>query len=189
MPTETRAHEVPALDLECGTVVPMRYMNPTRRISVVSEAGWSALRGLEEQRVDGEAVAREIARCDSKVARAASGSPSRQNWTNRLVEQALNSISRKLNRQVDLRGLRLREAGEGATFLRMLREHAQAGGGEGGMHDTAMLFGALDGNAIGASRRLSAGASPPRCSRRRKLGWARSTKARRCTLPSLPRSR
>ncbi len=70
MPTETRAHEVPALDLEYGTVVPMRYMNPTGRISVVSVAGWSALRGLEEQRLGGEAIAREIARSDSKVARA-----------------------------------------------------------------------------------------------------------------------
>ena len=112
MPTETGAQEVPALDLEYGTVVPMRYMNPTGRISVVSVAGWSALRGLEEQRLGGEAIVREIARSDRKVARAASGSPSHQNWPNRLVEQALNSISRKLNRQVDLRGLRLREAGE-----------------------------------------------------------------------------
>ena len=93
MPTETGAQEVPALDLEYGTVVPMRYMNPTGRISVVSVAGWSALRGLEEQRLGGEAIVREIARGDRKVARAASGSPSHQKYPSANLGLAGNTVA------------------------------------------------------------------------------------------------
>ena len=140
---KTRAHEVPSLDLEYGTILPMRYMNPKGRMSVVSMAGWSAFGSLEESRVVGEAVARAVVRSDSKVALVASGSLSHQIWENHLVEQGFNTISREFNRQVDLRVLQLWEAGDWPAFLRMLPEYARACTGEGGMHDTAMLFGAL----------------------------------------------
>ena len=53
------------------------------------------------------------------------------------------NISSEFNRQVDLRVLDLWQNGEHATFLKMLPQYAQACSGEGGMHDTAMLFGAL----------------------------------------------
>ncbi|MCK6373546.1 MAG: 3,4-dihydroxyphenylacetate 2,3-dioxygenase [Zoogloea sp.] len=140
---KTRAHEVASLDLEYGTILPMRYMNPEGRIKVVSIAGWSTFGSLEESRIVGEAVARAVARSDSRVALVASGSLSHQIWENRLVEQGFNTISREFNKQVDLRVLDLWQAGEWATFLRMLPEYAQYCTGEGRMHDTAMLFGAL----------------------------------------------
>ena len=60
-----------------------------------------------------------------------------------LVEQGFNTISREFNKQVDLRALQLWEAGDWGPFLRMLPEYAQYCTGEGKMHDTAMLFGAL----------------------------------------------
>ncbi|HJW25951.1 MAG TPA: 3,4-dihydroxyphenylacetate 2,3-dioxygenase [Rhodocyclaceae bacterium] len=140
---KTRAHEVKSLDLEYGTILPMRYMNPEGRLRVVSVAAWSTFGSLEESRILGEAVGRAVARSGSKVALVASGSLSHQIWENRLVEQGFNTISREFNKQVDLRVLQLWENGEWATFLCMLPEYAQYCTGEGRMHDTAMLFGAL----------------------------------------------
>ncbi|UCV11865.1 3,4-dihydroxyphenylacetate 2,3-dioxygenase [Dechloromonas denitrificans] len=143
MGVKTRAHQVASLDLEYGTILPMRYMNPEGKIKVISIAGWSTFGSLEESRILGEALAKAVARSNSKVAIVASGSMSHQIWENRLVEQGFNSISREFNKQVDLRVLQLWENGEWDTFLRMLPEYAQYCTGEGKMHDTAMLFGAI----------------------------------------------
>ena len=53
------------------------------------------------------------------------------------------TISREFNRQCDLRVLELWQKGEIATFLKMLPDYAIHCSGEGTMHDTFMLFGAL----------------------------------------------
>jgi len=143
MGVKTRAHQVASLDLEYGTILPMRYMNPEGKIRVVSIAGWSTFGSLEESRIIGEALAKAVARSSSKVAIIASGSLSHQIWENRLVEEGFNTISREFNKQADLRALQLWEAGDWPTFLRMLPEYAKYCTGEGHMHDTAMLFGAL----------------------------------------------
>lgn len=143
MGVKTRAHQVASLDLEYGTILPMRYMNPEGKIRVVSIAGWSTFGSLEESRIIGEALAKAVARSNSKVAIIASGSLSHQIWENRLVEEGFNTISREFNKQADLRALQLWEAGDWSTFLRMLPEYAKYCTGEGHMHDTAMLFGAL----------------------------------------------
>lgn len=143
MGVKTRAHQVASLDLEYGTILPMRFMNPEGKIKVISIAGWSTFGSLEESRILGEAVAKAVAASDSKVAIIASGSMSHQIWENRLVEEGFNTISREFNKQVDLRALQLWEAGEWNSFLRMLPEYAQYCTGEGKMHDTAMLFGAI----------------------------------------------
>ncbi len=140
---KTRAHEVRSLDLEYGTILPMRYMNPEGKLRVVSVAGWSTYGSLEESRLVGEAIAKAIAQTEGKVAIIASGSLSHQIWENRLVEEGFNTISREFNKQVDLRVLQLWEAGDWKTFLKMLPEYAKYCSGEGHMHDTAMLFGAL----------------------------------------------
>lgn len=140
---KTRAHEVASLDLEYGTILPMRYMNAESKIRVVSIAGWSTFGSLDESRIVGEAVARAVAASDRRVALVASGSLSHQIWENHLVEDGFNTISREFNKQVDLRVLELWRRGEWATFLRMLPEYARYCYGEGHMHDTAMLFGAL----------------------------------------------
>jgi 3,4-dihydroxyphenylacetate 2,3-dioxygenase len=143
MGVKTLAHEVASLDLEYGTILPMRYMNPQGKIKVVSIAGWSTFGSLDESRIVGEALTKAVARSNSKVAIIASGSMSHQIWENRLVEQGFNTISCEFNKQVDLRVLQLWEAGEWQVFLRMLPEYAQYCTGEGKMHDTAMLFGAM----------------------------------------------
>jgi 3,4-dihydroxyphenylacetate 2,3-dioxygenase len=75
----------------------------------------------------------------------ASGSLSHRIWPNE--EYAANNgtftISKEFNRQMDLHVLDMWQRGDIATFLEMLPEYAEKCDGEGGMHDTAMLFGAL----------------------------------------------
>lgn len=139
---KTRAHEVETLDLEYGTILPMRYMNDFGA-KVVSVAGWSTFGNLDESRVFGQAVAKAVAASNSRVALVASGSLSHQIWENHLVEAGFNTISREFNKQVDLRALDLWQQGDWKSFLAMLPEYANYCTGEGNMHDTAMLFGAL----------------------------------------------
>jgi 3,4-dihydroxyphenylacetate 2,3-dioxygenase len=140
---KTLAHEVPTLTLEYGTLVPMHYMNSEADLRVVSVAAWCTFASLEESRKVGEGVARAIARSDSKVAIIASGSLSHQIWENHLVEQGMFTISRQFNKQIDLRVMDLWRQGAWKEFLAMLPDYAERCYGEGRMHDTAMLFGAL----------------------------------------------
>ena len=114
---KTRAHEVKSLDLEYGTILPMRYMNADGEQKVVSIAAWSTFGSLEESRIVGEAVARAVARSDCRAALIASGSLSHQIWENRLVEQGFNTISREFNKQVDLRVIQLWEQGDWPAFF------------------------------------------------------------------------
>ncbi|MBT00527.1 MAG: 3,4-dihydroxyphenylacetate 2,3-dioxygenase [Oceanospirillaceae bacterium] len=141
----TLSHQVETLDLEYGTLVPMHYMDPDSEMKVVSVAAWCTVHSLNDSRVLGEAIAEAIKQCDGKVALIASGSLSHKIWENELyvANNGAFTISREFNRQVDLRVLELWQNGEIATFLKMLPEYAQYCCGEGGMHDTAMLFGAL----------------------------------------------
>jgi len=141
----TLSHEVDSLTLEYGTLVPMRYMNPESDLKVVSVAGWCTVHSLESSRKLGEAIREAIEASDSKVMLLASGSLSHRIWDNEDYEanNGTFTISKEFNRQVDLRVLELWQQGEAATFLKMLPDYAQLCSGEGGMHDTAMLFGAL----------------------------------------------
>lgn len=140
---KTRAHQVKSLDLEYGTLVPMRYMNADATFKVVSVAGWCTRADLKESRIVGEAVARAVARSSSRVGLIASGSLSHQIWENELVEQGAFTISREFNKQVDLRVMDLWRQGQYKAVLDMLPEYSDYCSGEGRMHDTAMLFGAL----------------------------------------------
>lgn len=141
----TLAHQVETLDLEYGTLVPMRYMNPQSDLKVVSVSGWCSVHSIETSRLLGEAIREAIEASDSKVMLLASGSLSHRIWDNDDYEanNGTFTISKEFNRQVDLRVLDLWQQGEIATFLKMLPDYANLCSGEGGMHDTAMLFGAL----------------------------------------------
>lgn len=141
----TLSHQVETLDLEYGTLVPMRYMNPESDLKVVSVAGWCTVHSIEASRKLGEAIREAIEESDSKVMLLASGSLSHRIWDNDDYEanNGTFTISKEFNRQVDLRVLDLWQQGEIATFLKMLPDYAANCSGEGGMHDTAMLFGAL----------------------------------------------
>ena len=141
----TLSHHVPTLDLEYGTLVPMRYMNPEADLKVVSVAAYCTVHSFESSRRLGAAIRKAIEASDSRVLLVASGSLSHKIWENELYEanNGTFTISREFNRQVDLRVLELWEKGEIATFLNMLPDYAHHCTGEGTMHDTFMLFGAL----------------------------------------------
>ena len=141
----TLSHQVETLSLEYGTLVPMRYMNPEGDLKVVSVAGWCTVHSIESSRKLGEAIREAIEASDSKVLLLASGSLSHRIWDNDDYEanNGTFTISKEFNRQVDLRVLDLWQQGEIDTFLKMLPDYSECCSGEGGMHDTAMLFGAL----------------------------------------------
>ena len=141
----TLSHQVDSLELEYGTLVPMLYMNPDRDLKVVSVAGWCTVHSFESSRKVGEAIREAIDESDSNVALLASGSLSHKIWPNDIYEanNGTFTISSEFNRQVDLRVLELWQQGDFATVLKMLPEYSRYCDGEGHMHDTVMLFGAL----------------------------------------------
>lgn len=141
----TLSHQLDSLTLEYGTLVPMFFMNSDSKLKVVSVAAWCTVHSIESSRKLGEAIKEAIEASDSKVMILASGSLSHKIWANDEYEanNGAFNISSEFNRQVDLRVLELWQKGEHATFLKMLPQYSQACSGEGGMHDTAMLYGAL----------------------------------------------
>lgn len=140
----TRAHDdVPSLGLEYGTLVPMRYMNTESPLDVVSIAGWMYDASLEESRVVGEAIREAIESSDRRVALLASGSLSHRIWPNDRVQDGMFAISRPFNEHVDKLVLSMWKEGRIDDFLDILPDYADHCAGEGHMHDTAMLFGAL----------------------------------------------
>jgi 3,4-dihydroxyphenylacetate 2,3-dioxygenase len=139
----TRAHEMASLELEYGTLVPMRYMNSDQQFRVVSVAAWCAWHSYDTSRRFGVALGEAIARSDATVAVFASGSLSHRFNDDGSPEQSMFEISREFFRQVDLRVLELWRKGDFATFTRMLPEYADLCHGEGRMHDTIMLLGLL----------------------------------------------
>lgn len=145
---ETLAHDATTLAPEYGTLVPMRYMNADRHFRVVSVAGWCNWHRLDESRRFGASVRRAIEqKYDGTVAIFASGSLSHRFNDNGSPESAIHEISDEFFRQVDLRVVELWQRGDWKTFIRMLPEYAVRCVGEGHMHDTAMLLGALGWDA------------------------------------------
>ena len=145
----TLSHQVDSLDLQYGTLVPMRYMNTDGALKVVSVAAMCTVHSLESSRRLGAAIAKAIKASDSKVALIASGSLSHKIWPNDIYAENTGTftISSEFNRQVDLHVLDLWQKGDIATFLKMLPDYAHYCDGEGDMHDTVMLFGALGWDA------------------------------------------
>ena len=90
----TRAHADTTLDLEYGTLVPMRYMNADQHFRVVSVAGWCNWHRLDESRRFGASVRRAIEqKYDGTVAIFASGSLSHRFNDNGSPESAIHEIS------------------------------------------------------------------------------------------------
>ncbi|GLO62766.1 3,4-dihydroxyphenylacetate 2,3-dioxygenase [Vibrio sp. MACH09] len=141
----TLSHQVESLELEYGTLVPMRYMNEDKHFKVVSVAAMCTVHSLESSRKLGEAIREAIEASDSRVMLLASGSLSHRIWDNEdyAANNGTFTISKEFNRQMDLHVLEMWENGDIDTFLKMLPDYADKCDGEGGMHDTAMLFGAL----------------------------------------------
>ncbi|WP_372886530.1 3,4-dihydroxyphenylacetate 2,3-dioxygenase [Shimia sp.] len=141
----TLSHRLDSLELEYGTLVPMRFMSRAHEMKVVSVAAWCTVHGHDESRIVGEAIRAAIEDSDSRVLLVASGSLSHKIWANRdyAANNGTFTISSEFNRQMDLHVLEMWKRGDHATFLKMLPEYAQYCCGEGAMHDTAMLYGAL----------------------------------------------
>jgi 3,4-dihydroxyphenylacetate 2,3-dioxygenase len=142
----TRAHSDTTLDLEYGTLVPMRYMHmdPANRFKVVSVAAWCAWHKLADSARLGKSVRRAIeTRYDGRVAILASGSLSHRFNDNGSPEESIHQISDEFYRLVDLAVLDLWRRGDWKTFTKILPTYDATCHGEGHMHDTAMLLGAL----------------------------------------------
>jgi 3,4-dihydroxyphenylacetate 2,3-dioxygenase len=107
-------------------------------------AGWCAWHALGDSARFGAAVRRAIEeKYDGTVAIFASGSLSHRFNDNGSPESAMHQISDEFYRQVDDKVVELWKRGDWKTFVKMLPTYNATCHGEGGMHDTAMLLGAL----------------------------------------------
>ncbi len=141
---KTRAHSDTTLELEYGTLVPMRYMNSDQHYKVVSISGWCDWHDLAESGRFGLAVRRAIEdQYDGTVAVFASGSLSHHFADNGHAPEFMHKIYNPFLEQVDRRVVELWEKGDWKTFCAMLPMYNEKCWGEGDMHDTAMLLGLL----------------------------------------------
>ena len=143
----TESHNIPSLTLEYGTLVPMYFMNKEQDLKVVSVAALCMVHSHESSIKLGEAVAEAVAESDSNVMLLASGSLSHRIWNNEdyAANNGTFTISSEFNQQMDLHVIELWKQGRHKEFLKFLPEYASKCDGEGNMHDTAMLYGALGG--------------------------------------------
>lgn len=140
----TRAHEQTSLALEYGSLVPLRYMNSDRHFKVVSVSALCMVHNLVDSVALGKAFREAIEqRYHGKVAIFASGSLSHRFAQNGVSEQFLHKVWSPFLEVMDRRVVELWQAGDWPTFCGMLPEYADKCHGEGFMHDTAMLLGAL----------------------------------------------
>ena len=145
---ETLAHEATTLEPEYGTLVPMRYMNADQHFKVVSVSAMCMAHYLNDSARLGWAIRRAIEdEYDGTVAILASGSLSHRFAQNGQAPDFAFKIWSPFLEQLDHEVIRLWQAGEWETFCGMLPEYASKGHGEGFMHDTAMLLGALGWSA------------------------------------------
>ncbi|MBL4764710.1 MAG: 3,4-dihydroxyphenylacetate 2,3-dioxygenase [Colwellia sp.] len=140
----TRAHSDTTLGMEYGTLVPMRYMNEDKQFKVVSISAMCQVHNLDDSAKLGAALRKAIEEdYDGTVAIFASGSLSHRFAQNGVSEQYLHKVWSPLLENIDHRVVEMWQQGEWKEFVEMLPEYALKCHGEGFMHDTAMLLGAL----------------------------------------------
>jgi 3,4-dihydroxyphenylacetate 2,3-dioxygenase len=145
---ETLAHDATTLNPEYGTLVPMRYMNQDQHYQVVSVSALCMAHYLHDSARLGWAIRRAIEdHYDGTVAIFASGSLSHRFAQNGLAPEYGFKIWSPFLEALDRDVVRMWQAGEWKNFCGMLPEYAAKGHGEGFMHDTAMLLGALGWSA------------------------------------------
>ena len=141
---EVLAHPSTSLAPEYGTLVPMRYMNADQHFKVISVSALCQVHYLNDSARMGWAMRRAVEQhYDGTVAFLASGSLSHRFAQNGLAPQFAEKIWSPFLETLDQRVIQMWQAGEWPTFCEMLPEYAAKGHGEGFMHDTAMLMGAL----------------------------------------------
>ena len=148
MGVETLAHPATTLGPEYGTLVPMRYMNQDQHFKVVSVSALCMVHYLNDSARLGWAMRKAVEdHYDGTVAFFASGSLSHRFAQNGLAPEYGFRIWSPFLEQLDRRVIELWQAGEWKDFCGMLPEYAAKGHGEGFMHDTAMMLGALGWSA------------------------------------------
>jgi 3,4-dihydroxyphenylacetate 2,3-dioxygenase len=148
---ETLAHEHTTLAPEYGTLVPMRYMNTDQHFKVVSVSALCMSHYLNDSARLGWAFRKAVEEhYDGTVAFFASGSLSHRFAQNGLAPEFGFKIWSPFLEHLDHEVIRMWKAGEWQAFCEMLPEYAAKGHGEGFMHDTAMLLGALGWSAYDA---------------------------------------
>lgn len=145
---ETLAHHATTLNPEYGTLVPMRYMNADQHFKSISVSALCTVHYLNDSARLGWAIRRAIEdHYDGTVALLASGSLSHRFAQNGLAPEYAFKIWSPLLEHMDRDVIRMWQAGDWPAFCEMLPEYATKGHGEGFMHDTAMLLGALGWSA------------------------------------------
>ena len=145
---ETLAHGATTLPPEYGTLVPMRYMNADQHFKVVSVSALCMAHYLSDSARLGWAMRRAVEQhYDGTVAFLASGSLSHRFAQNGLAPEFAFKIWSPFLERLDRQVLGMWQRGEWDDFCTMLPEYASKGHGEGFMHDTAMLLGALGWSA------------------------------------------
>ena len=145
---ETLAHDATSLQPEYGTLVPMRYMNADEHFKVVSVSALCTSHYLNDSARLGWAMREAVEKhYDGKVAFLASGSLSHRFAQNGLAPEFAFKIWSPLLERLDHEVIQMWKNGEWTDFCAMLPEYATKGHGEGMMHDTAMLLGALGWSA------------------------------------------
>ncbi|PQA79855.1 3,4-dihydroxyphenylacetate 2,3-dioxygenase [Limnohabitans sp. TS-CS-82] len=141
---DTLAHDATTLAPEYGTLVPLRYMNADQHFKVVSVSALCQAHYLNDSARLGWAMRQAVEQhYDGTVAFLASGSLSHRFAQNGLAPEFAFKVWSPFLEQLDRRVLEIWERGDWATFCEMLPEYTSKGHGEGFMHDTAMLLGAL----------------------------------------------
>ncbi|MEY4756105.1 MAG: 3,4-dihydroxyphenylacetate 2,3-dioxygenase [Pseudomonadota bacterium] len=141
---ETLAHHTTTLDPEYGTLVPMRYMNEDQHFKVISVSALCMVHYLNDSARLGWAMRRAVEdHYDGTVAFLASGSLSHRFAQNGLAPEYAFKVWSPFLEHLDHRVIEMWQAGQWQDFCGMLPEYASKGHGEGFMHDTAMMLGAL----------------------------------------------
>lgn len=141
---ETLAHIDTTLDPEYGTLVPMRYMNADQHFKAISVSALCTVHYLNDSARLGWAMREAVEQhYDGTVAFLASGSLSHRFAQNGQAPDFLDRVWSPFLERLDHDVIRLWQQGDWKTFCEMLPEYAAKGHGEGFMHDTAMLLGAL----------------------------------------------
>jgi len=141
---ETLAHENTTLQPEYGTLVPLRYMNADQHFKVISVSALCTVHYLNDSARLGWAMRRAIEQYyDGKVAMLASGSLSHRFAQNGLAPEFAFKVWSPFLETLDREVVAMWQRGDWRNFCEMLPEYASKGHGEGFMHDTAMLLGAM----------------------------------------------
>ena len=141
---ETLAHDKTTLAPEYGTLVPLRYMNEDQHFKVVSVSALCQSHYLNDSARLGWAMRQAVEKhYDGKVAFFASGSLSHRFAQNGLAPEFAFKIWSPFLEKLDAQVVQMWQNAEWESFCAMLPEYASKGHGEGFMHDTALLMGAL----------------------------------------------